>query len=99
MNIIKFGYPVTVFAVNMPVSGAERYVFTFDNGYGASVIRGPHTYGGADGLWELAVLDTNGDLYYESPVTDDVIGWLKEDRVRELLDSVAALPAFDLASK
>lgn len=27
----------------------------FDNGYGASVVKGPHTYGGDQGLYELAV--------------------------------------------
>jgi hypothetical protein len=24
----------------------------FDNGYGASVVKGPHTYGGNEGLYE-----------------------------------------------
>ena len=28
----------------------------FDNYYGVSVVRGPYTYGGKEGLYELAVL-------------------------------------------
>jgi len=98
MNINKFGYPVTTFTANMPVKGSEHYVFSFDNGYGASVIRGPHTYGGSKGLWEVAVLDSDGDLYYRSPITNDVIGYLSEDEVASALESIAALPAFDMAS-
>lgn len=38
------------------LEGTEHYEFRFKNGYGASVIRGPYSYGGPDGLFELAVL-------------------------------------------
>ena len=44
-----------------------------DDGFGASVVRHPYSYGGAVGLWELAVLDSNGRLTYETPITDDVM--------------------------
>ena len=63
----------------------------FDNGYGASVVVGPHTYGGEDGLYELAVLDSNGELTYETPVTSDVEGWLSEDDVTKLLEQIQKL--------
>ena len=63
----------------------------FDNGYGASVIIGPHTYGGKDGLYELAVLDSNGELTYETPVTSDVEGWLSEDDVTKLMEQIQKL--------
>jgi len=63
----------------------------FDNGYGASVVIGPYTYGGEDGLYELAVLDSNDDLTYETPVTSDVEGYLSEDDVTRLLEQIQNL--------
>ena len=64
----------------------------FDNGYGASVIIGPHTYGGGDGLYELAVLGKDKKLTYDTPVTDDVEGYLSEDDVTKLLEQIQSLP-------
>ena len=63
----------------------------FDNGYGASVVVGPYTYGGEDGLYELAVLDSNGKLCYDTPVTGDVEGYLSEDDVTKLLEQIQNL--------
>jgi hypothetical protein len=63
----------------------------FDNGYGASVVQGPHTYGGEDGLYELAVLDNNGDLTYDTPITSDVEGYLSETQVTDLLTKIQQL--------
>jgi hypothetical protein len=63
----------------------------FDNGYGVSVIIGPHTYGGEDGLYELGVLGKDGKLTYDTPVTDDVEGYLSEDDVTKLLEQIQKL--------
>jgi hypothetical protein len=64
----------------------------FDNGYGASVVIGPYTYGGEDGLYELAViLGSDGKLTYDTPVTDDVEGYLTEDDVTKLLEQIQNL--------
>jgi hypothetical protein len=63
----------------------------FDNGYGASVVVGPYTYGGEDGLYELAVLGSDGKLCYDTPVTDDVEGYLSEDDVTKLLEQIQKL--------
>ena len=63
----------------------------FDNGYGASVVKGPHTYGGNDGLYELAVTDSNDDLTYTTPVTSDVEGYLTEEDVTILLKQIQNL--------
>ena len=57
----------------------------FDNGYGASVVVGPYTYGGEDGLYELAVLGSDGKLCYDTPVKNDVEGYLCEEDVTKLL--------------
>ena len=63
----------------------------FENGYGASVVKGEYTYGGRDGLYELAVLNSNGDLIYDTPVTSDVEGYLSETQVTDLLIKIQQL--------
>ena len=75
---------------------SEHRLYYFDNGYGASVICTPCSYGGSRGLWELAVLrKTPGigwPLCYDTPITSDVIGWLSEDEVDALLVKIENLP-------
>lgn len=72
--------------------GNERYIFQFENGYGAIVIRNHLSYGGPEGFYELAVLK-DGKINYinKTPITND-IGWLDPDEVEELLDKIKALP-------
>ena len=64
--------------------------FTFANGYGASVIKGPHTYGGKNGLWELAVLN-GSSLCYTTHITNDVLGHLSWEDVENTLDEIKNL--------
>lgn len=74
--------------------GGDHYTFTFDNGYGASVIRNRISYGRDEGRWELAVL--HGDsITYDTPLTNDVIGHLSEADVAETLRAIEALPKVD----
>jgi len=78
--------------------GNRQWIYRFGNGYGASVVQGPYTYGGPMGLYELAVLVFDGDdheLTYDTPVTDDVEGHLPLGEVADLLVRIAALPAKD----
>ncbi len=63
----------------------------FENGYGASVVKTPHTYGGDKGLYELAVLDNEGNLTYSTPVTDDVIGYLRPEDVTDVMEKIQQL--------
>jgi hypothetical protein len=63
----------------------------FENGYGASVVKTPYTYGGDRGLYELAVLDGSGNLTYETPITDDVIGYLREEDVTDVMEKIQKL--------
>ena len=63
----------------------------FDNGFGASVVKGPYTYGGDQGLYELAVLDSDGELTYSTPITSDVEGYLTEEDVTKLLTQIQNL--------
>ena len=58
----------------------------FDNGYGASVVKHQYSYGGNKGLYELAVLDSNGNLHYDNPVAQgDVVGYLREEDVTDAM--------------
>jgi hypothetical protein len=64
---------------------------TFENGYGASVVRHEYSYGGKDGLYELAVLNSDGELCYDTPVTNDVIGYLRDIDVTDVLAKIQQL--------
>jgi hypothetical protein len=80
-------------------------LYRFDNGYGASVVRGRMadmgdffaTYTDAD-TWELAVIKFNSNdvedfnLTYDTPITDDVIGHLSDQEVEEILHQIRELP-------
>lgn len=64
----------------------------FENGWGASVVSHTFSYGGKDGLYELAVLDSNGELHYDNPIAHgDVVGYLKEEEVNDLLTQIQNL--------
>ena len=63
----------------------------FENGYGVSVIRTRMSYGNKEGLFELAVLDSTGDITYETPITKDVLGWLSEEDVSRVMKEVQSL--------
>jgi len=67
----------------------EARTYEFDNGFIASVINGVYSYGGP-GLYELAVLDKDG-LRYDTGITEDVIGYLSEAEVEDLLVRIKAL--------
>ncbi len=76
-------------------SGTQN-LYRFTNGYGASVIQTPYSYGGDRGLWELAVIKFDADDYSitcETDVTNDVIGYMTPEEVQKTLDQIAALPA------
>ena len=62
----------------------------FENGYGASIVRHEYSYGGKDGLFELAVIKDD-DICYTTPITTDVEGYLSEDEVSDLLKQIQEL--------
>ena len=74
--------------------GGVKYIFRFDNGYGASVIKHAYSYGHEEDLWELAVLEfDHGESYicYDTEITDDVIGHLTDEEVHAYLDKIKGL--------
>ena len=72
-----------------------QYIFKFDNGYGASVIKNLVSYGHALDLFELAVIkftdEFTWDLCYSTEITDDVIGYLTNGGVLNLLEAIKNL--------
>ena len=60
----------------------------FENGYGVSVVSNTYSYGGKDGLFEVAVLGKDGELTYDTSVTNDVIGYLETEGVTEIMEQV-----------
>jgi len=72
-------------------------IYRFKNNYGASVVKTPCSYGGDDGLFELAVIKFDSHdaddwhIDYEAPITDDVIGNLSENKVTEILEKIEEL--------
>lgn len=76
-----------------PYSFSHR--FKFENGYGASVVKHWGSYGFEDDLFELAVLKFDekgeGHLCYSTPITNDVLGYLNNDEVLDLLEAIKNL--------
>lgn len=66
-------------------------IYRFPNGFGASVVKHDHSYGGKSGLWELAVLDAESHLCYYTAITDDVIGHLNDPEVDNILGKIFRL--------
>lgn len=63
----------------------------FDSGFGVSVVSTPFSYGGADGMYELAVFK-DGEIHYDTLVANgDVQGYLTEDNVSELMIQIQKL--------
>lgn len=70
--------------------GGIHWEFEFNNGYGASVITGGIAYCNEFQPYELDVLK-HGELCYDTPITDDVIGYLTSNEVYDLLDRIEQL--------
>lgn len=71
--------------------GVQARVF-FDNGLGASVVKTNTSYGGKQGLYELAVLKEGEGMISRPDVGfDDVQGWLNEEQVELLLNNIEKL--------
>lgn len=74
-----------------------HYLFKFNNDYGASVVKNYESYGYKHDLWELAVVRFNRgdindwDLDYDTRITSDVLGYLTDDQIRNLLEEIKNL--------
>ena len=77
------------------INDGVQHKYTFPNNYGASVVKHDFSYGGQNGLWELAVLDYSidkeGEISYHTPITQDVIGHLTWKNVEGILQEIKQL--------
>jgi hypothetical protein len=77
------------------INNGIQSIVKFENNYGASVVKHEYSYGNKQGLYELAIIkyDENGDwdLCYDTPITDDVLGYLTEDNVTYYLTQIEQL--------
>jgi len=77
------------FKPHLSSMGGVQAVKMFENGYRVSVIKTIFSYGGKEGLYELAVLGKDGELHYDNKVADgDVRGHLAEEDVTRLATEV-----------
>jgi len=71
--------------------GGVQAKIQFENGFGASIVKTPFSYGGSKGLYELAVFGKDGSITYDTPITDDVLGYLSEAAVTQTLSKIQSL--------
>jgi hypothetical protein len=81
----------TIEKTDLPDMNGYQLVYKFDNGYGASVVKHDFSYGGKDGRYEVAVLDNEGVMCYDTPITNDVIGYLNMSEVDKILVNISHL--------
>lgn len=72
-----------------PTSG-KRAVVEFENGFAASVVTGPLFYSTAIAPYEIAVM-IDGEITYDTCITNDVCGYLTEEEANNILEQIAAL--------
>jgi hypothetical protein len=77
------------------INNGIQSIVKFENNYGASVVKHEYSYGNKQGLYELAIIkyDENGDwdLCYDTPITNDVLGYLNEAEVTTYLMQIEQL--------
>jgi hypothetical protein len=72
-------------------NGGEQAIVRFDNYYSASIVRNGYSYGGRDGLYEIAVIGKNGEITYGTSITSDVLGYLNKQQVTQTLIKISQL--------
>ena len=66
-------------------------IYSFPNGYGASVIKGKYTYGGSKGLWEIAPWTNDTNEFIGQSLfgwDDDVRGHLNDPEIDAVLRQI-----------
>ena len=74
--------------------GGRQIILKFSNNFGASIVKFYGSYGYDEGLFELAVIKFEGEdfnLTYNTPITDDVLGYLSRQDCIDTLDKIKNL--------
>ena len=74
------------------LDGGVHIEVTMENGFAASIIQTPFSKGGYAGLFELAVVK-NGELCYDTPITNDVLGCMTLRETVKATIEVSELPS------
>lgn len=97
MTVTKFGYELnyTTEVLDLrpyaDLAVHRRWRIQFPNKYGASIVGGgPGAYGDGNKTFEVAVL-YDGNICYDTPITNDVLGYQTEDDVHEILQKIENL--------
>ena len=72
-------------------SNIKHAVLDFDNGYSISVLFGNAFYSNGINTYEAAVLK-DGTLCYDTPITNDVIGYKTKEEITEIMKQIQELP-------
>ena len=75
--------------------GMTRMRIFFKNGRELSVVRGPFSYGGSLGLYEIMVIgkdEKERNLYDKEDDADNVLGFLDAERVRYYIHKIGVMP-------
>ena len=89
-HMISKGIERLPFAMRQRWANAKQATLTFDNGYGVSIVFGEAFYSNGIDTYELAILK-DGKLCYDTYITDDVMGWLTEEQVTDIMKKVQGL--------
>jgi hypothetical protein len=110
---VLFDNPVSCLPHPCDKEKGIQLVYEYANGYGASVVRfrTPNLLGFKDQIrngygsytrnedeWELAVT-YHGHLCYETPITNDVVGYINAAEVEQILQRIKSFPSKTLYQK
>jgi hypothetical protein len=74
--------------------GGIQIKYYFKNGYAASIVMHNWSYGGDEGLFELALMNHNDDLIYKEDF-GDVLGYLDFGQVNTMLTMISFFKPLD----
>jgi len=73
----------------------NRMRVVFNNGYELSIVNGTGSYGGNEGLYEIAPVNKKGNLdgrlLNDEDKGDDVCGYCDEEKVKMYINKIASL--------
>ena len=84
------GFKDLIFEVHPNFPNSKQARIDFENRYGVSVIIGKGLYSNGINTYELAIIYDN-KICYDTPITNDVMGYLTEDEISNIMKQVQYL--------